>query len=107
MERIYRGKGMMQITQKIQCLNCLFHRKAMKYHRLKFLSCKEICKFLLEHGIPYILSERFSQDDVENYFSRQGAIGRRRDNPTVRDFSFHDNTIELKYSVRPIAGNIC
>ena len=91
---------MMQITQKIQCLNCLFHRKAMKYHRLKFLSCKEICKFSLEHGIPYILSERFSQDDVG------GAICRRRDNPTVRDFSYHDNTIELKYSVRPITENI-
>ena len=28
-------------------------------------SFKEICKFLLEHGAPYILSERFSQDDVE------------------------------------------
>ena len=47
-------------------------------------SFKEVCKFLLEHGVPYILSERFCQDDLENYFGRQRAIGSRHDNPTVR-----------------------
>ena len=26
---------------------------------------KEVCKFLLEQGISYILSERFCQDDLE------------------------------------------
>ena len=46
-------------------------------------SCKEVCKFLLEQGISYILSERFCQDGLENYFGRQRAIGHRRDNPTV------------------------
>ena len=30
-------------------------------------SFKEVCKFLLEQGISYILSERFCQDDLENY----------------------------------------
>ena len=74
--------------------------------QITVLSFKEICKFLLEHGVPYILSERFSQDDVENYFGRQRAIGRRCDNPTVRDFGYNDNTIKLQYSVRPIAGNV-
>ena len=33
------------------------------------LSFKEICKLLLENGVPYILSKRFSQDDVEDYFN--------------------------------------
>ena len=33
-------------------------------------SFKEVCKFLLEHGVPYLLSERFCQDDLENYFGR-------------------------------------
>ena len=38
----------------------------------------EVCKFLLQRGVPYVLSERFCQDDLENYFGRQRAIGRRR-----------------------------
>ena len=67
-------------------------------------SFKEVCKFLLEQGIPYILSERFCQDDLENYFGRQRAIGHRRDNPTLRDAGYNDNTIKTQYSVRPIAG---
>ena len=69
-------------------------------------SFKEVCKFLLQQGVPYILSERFCQDDVENYFGRQRAIGRRRDNPTLRDTGYNDNTIKTQYSVRPIAGNV-
>ena len=69
-------------------------------------SFKEVCKFLLEQGISYILSERFCQDDLENYFGRQLAIGHRRDNPTVRDAGYNDNTIKSQYSVWPIAGNV-
>ena len=46
-------------------------------------SFKEVSEFLFEQGISYILSERFCQDDLENYFGRQRAIGHRRDNPTV------------------------
>lgn len=70
-------------------------------------SFKEVCKFLLEHGVRYILSERFFQDDLENYFGRQRAIGSRRDNPSVRDVGYNDNTIKSQFSVRPIAGNVC
>ena len=87
----------MQITQKRQGPKCSFHGRAMKDYR---------CKFLLEYSFPYILSERISQDNVENYFGRQCAIGRRCDNPTVRDFGYNNNTIKLQYSVRPIAGNV-
>ena len=57
---------------------------------LTVLSFKEICKFLLEYGVPYILSEKFPEDDAENYFGRQRAIGRRCDNPTVRDFGYNE-----------------
>ena len=63
-------------------------------------SFKEVCKFLLEQGISYILSERFCQDNLENYF------GHRRDNPTVRYAGYNDNSIKSPYSVRPIARNV-
>ena len=69
-------------------------------------SFKEVCKFLLQQGIPYILSKRFYQDDLENYFGKQQAIGEMCDNPTVRNFGYNDNTIKSQFSVRPIAGNV-
>ena len=55
---------------------------------------------------PIFFQRRFSKDDVENYFSRQRATGRRCDNPTFQDFGYNDNTITLQYSVIPIAGNV-
>ena len=33
-------------------------------------SFKEVVKFLLENGVKYVLSEKFCQDDLENYFGR-------------------------------------
>ena len=69
-------------------------------------SFKEVCKFLLEQDISYIISERSCQDDLENCFGRQRAIGHRRDNPTIRDAGYNGNTIKSQYSLRPIAGNV-
>ena len=69
-------------------------------------SFKEVVRYLLENGVEYVLSERFCQYDLENYFGRQRAIGRRRDNPSVKDVGYNDNTIKSQFSVRPIQGNV-
>ena len=74
--------------------------------QITVLSFKEVCKFLLQQGIPYILSERFCQDDLENYFGKQQAIGRRSDNPTVHYFIYTDNTVTNQFLIRPIGGNV-
>ena len=63
---------------------------------------KKVCTFLLQQGIPYILSERFCQDDLENYFGKR-VIGRRSDNLTVHDFGYNDNTVKNQFWTRPIA----
>ena len=60
-------------------------------------SFKEVCKYLLENGVTYVLSERFCQGDLENYFGRQRAIGRRRDNPSVKEVEYNDNTINFNF----------
>ena len=65
-----------------------------------------MCNFLLQQSIPYILSERFCQDDLENYFKKLHAIDRSCDNPTFRNFGYNDNTIKSQFSVTPIAGNV-
>ena len=61
---------------------------------------------MLQQGIPYILSERFCQDDLENYFGKQRAIGRRSDSLTVNDFGYNDNAVKNQFSIRPIGGNV-
>ena len=65
----------------------------------------ELVKYLLNQGVPYVLTERFCQDPLENYFGQQRFIGRRKDNPSLRDISYNDNTIRTQKIFRPIAGN--
>ena len=74
--------------------------------QITVLSFKEGCKFLSQQDIPYILSEKFCQDDLENYFGKQRAIGRRSDNPTLHDFGYDDNIVKNQFLMRPIGGNV-
>ena len=66
----------------------------------------ELTRFLLNNGVEYVLSNRFCQDDLENYFGRQRAIGCRRDNPNVFATGYNDNTIKSQFTVVPISGNV-
>ena len=43
----------------------------------------------------------------KNYFGQQRSMGRRKTNPTVRDFGYNDNTIRNQKIFRPIAGGNC
>ena len=62
-------------------------------------------KFLLQHHVKCVLTERFCQDPLENYFGQQRAIGARKDNPSIRDFQFTDNSIRNQKILRPISRN--
>ena len=66
----------------------------------------EAVKFLSEHQISYVLRERFCQDSPENYFGRQRSEWARKDNPTVRDVGYDDNTIRNQKVYRPISGSV-
>ena len=66
----------------------------------------EAVQFLLQREVRYVLTERFSQDQLENYFGRQRSIGGRKDNPAIRDFGYNDNSIRNQKVFRPIAGNV-
>ena len=64
--------------------------------RFKFLvlSFCELGPQLLKLGdVKYLLSEVFSQDPLEAYFSRQRQKGGSWDNPTVQQFYY--NTVSL------------
>ena len=64
-------------------------------------------RFVLQHYGKFVLTERFCQDPLENYFGQQRAIGARKDNPSICDFKFNNNSIRNQKILQPIAGNVC
>ena len=67
----------------------------------------EAIKFLLENGFEYVLSERFMQDVLEDYFGHQRAKGHRSDNPAAYEFGYNDLTIRIQRDIAPVVrGNV-
>ena len=64
----------------------------------------EVCKFLLQGGMKYVLTERFCQDIVEEYFGCQHKLGRRNDNPDIRTFGYND-VIRIQRVISCQSGN--
>ena len=49
----------------------------------------EVWKFLLQEGMEYVLTERFCEDIVEEYFGSQRKLGRQNDNHDIHSFAFN------------------
>lgn len=62
-------------------------------------------RFLLGEGMEYILTERFCQDTLEEYFGNQRKLGRRSDNPDIRLIGYNDNAIRIQRSISCQSGN--
>ncbi|XP_044170181.1 uncharacterized protein LOC122954236 [Acropora millepora] len=69
--------------------------KTYERFQITTYSVIEATKFLLQEGMEYVLTERFCQDPVEEYFGSQRKIGRRSDNPDIKMFGYNDNTIRI------------
>ena len=65
----------------------------------------ENIQFLLGAAFSYVLTERFMQDVLEEYFGYQRARGRRADNPTALEFGYNDITINMQRTIKP-KGNV-
>ena len=65
----------------------------------------ECTKYLLSNGMEFVLTERFNQDVVEEFFGRQRSLGRRNDNPTLYQFGYQSNILRMQRSVAPVTGN--
>ena len=63
-------------------------------------------RFLLNAGMKYVLTDIFSQDRLENYFGKQRAIWRRKDNPNLWAVGYNDNIIKSQFTISPIGGNV-
>ena len=53
----------------------------------------QVTKFPISERLEFVLSERFCQDLLEEYFWHQGARGHYGDNPTVQSFGYDYLTI--------------
>lgn len=77
---------------------------------LLVLAFTEMTRYLLKlpdaDGL-FLLSERFSQDPLENYFGQQRSRGGRCDNPTVTRCLQNANALKIQRSVAldPVRGN--
>ena len=74
-------------------------------YKITVHSVIEAIKFLLQEGMEFVLTERFCQDPVEEYFGKQRKIGRRSENPDIRMFGYNNNTIRIQRSVSCQSGN--
>ena len=55
--------------------------------------------------MTYVLTERFNQDNVEEYFGKQRSMGHRSDNPNMHQFRYNANTIRIQRSIYVTTGN--
>ena len=70
------------------------------------LASIEVTKFLLTEGLDFVLTERFCQDPVEEYFGNQRKLGRRSDNPDMFSFGYNTNTLRIQREVSLTSGNM-
>lgn len=93
------------VYQKGERANMFLSYQTYQGLQITSLSLIGAVKYLLNSGAKYVLTERFCQDVLENYFGRQRAIGGRKDNPNLRDFGYGDNTIRNTVATKSIQGN--
>ena len=75
--------------------------------KISMHSVIELKKFLIIHKVSYVLTERFCQDPLENYFSKQRSSGVCKDKLYLFDFGYNDITIRGQKVFKPIAtGNV-
>ena len=53
----------------------------------------------------FVLTKRLNQDCLEEYFGKHRALGRRNDNPDLKQFGYQSNTLRMQRSVAPVTGN--
>ena len=51
-----------------------------------------------------MLTERFRQDALENWFGRQRSLRSRKDNPSMVDFRYNDNAIRNQKHFKQITN---
>ena len=81
-------------------------KQTMEGLKITAFSMIECTRFLLRSGMPYVLTEKVTQDNLELYFGLQRACGYRSDNPTLYQFGYNDNGIRMKGSLSKLGWKV-
>ena len=80
-------------------------KQTFEGYKITVNSIIELIRFLLLNGVKYVLTERFMQDVLEEYFGYQRSHGRRCDNPMASEFGYNDQIINMQRTIAP-KGNV-
>jgi len=64
-----------------------------------------VSSFLLNAGVEFVLTERFCQDTLEEYFGCQRQSGRRNENLDISLLGYNANALRIQKSVSCSNGN--
>ena len=104
-ENVNRGQGDFTSDERARMFISKQTYDGLKITVYSFI---EAAKFLLSEGCEFVLSERFCQDLVEEYFGVQRKLGQRSDNPDVRTFGYNDNVVRIQRVIDSSGtGNCC
>ena len=82
-------------------------RQTYRRLRITVYSLIQVTKFLICERLEFVLSERFCQDLLEEYFGHQRSKDCYSDDPTVQSFGYNDLTIAAQCNVAPVVrGNV-
>ena len=75
------------------------HDKSYNYYDTVLFFCELAPKLIEAEDVEYLLSEAFSQDPLEAYFSRQRHKGGGCDNPGVQQFYYNTASLVQQWEV--------
>ena len=93
--------------KKLLCMRCDTSFFTESHAVLSFVEAARYLLTLPNMQGQYLLSERFSQDPLEDYFSRQRAKGGRCDNPTAYASIQAAQSLRVQgsFALQPVRGN--
>ena len=98
---------MVSIQQMIEEKSSFLLKHTKVFIQISVHSHVEAIQFLLKQGFQYVLSERFMQDVLEDYFGHQRVKGGRADNPSAYEFGYNNLTIAAQRDIDPVVrGNV-
>ena len=101
--RLLREKESIPATTERKCLFRPRHVRVSKSLSIPTLRLLNSCLLKAFN----VLTERFMQDVVEDYFGHQRAKCGRSDNPTAQQFGYNDLTIAAQRDIAPVVrGNV-
>ncbi|XP_035662524.1 uncharacterized protein LOC118406544 [Branchiostoma floridae] len=95
--------GLSKDQRNRMCLS----KQTLEGLRITVSSFVELTKTLIqEEGVGYVLSEKFTQDPLEQHFAKQRRRCGANENPTALEFGRNEINLHiLKDSIRSVGGN--